>query len=223
LPGMAEILTFVTIPPSSSGRSSTPGKAERKIDPGVAAVVAACILAIGGIIGGLVGHFFTGPGDSGAAKAVPTVTVTDTVTASPNGHTSSAPASPTPSSTPTTWFNQLTVAGSGEVTPSGPHELKIVPAQNGNIVTYKLNSRYKTLNLAVGPAPAPASKGITSFLLSLDGTPYALGSSNIAVFGPGDQLSNWIIPVSGVVTLQITVTGSAVSDRALLVSGSLVS
>jgi len=110
-----------------------------------------------------------------------------TVTASPKG--SKRPVQASISPTPTTWLNQLKVNGSGEVSPDGPHELLIKPAQNGNIITYDIDRKYKTLNLDVEPdTPTQPNEGTTFIRVFLDGSDY-----QDAIVGPGDQETNWII------------------------------
>ena len=211
---MAETLRVVTFHPSPPGRGSAPQKPRRRIeiDQGVAAIVAACILASGGVIGAIIQHAATDA--SHAATLAPTVAVTVTVTASP----SRAPTSPAPSPTPTTWLNQLPVKGSGEVSPDGAHELIIDPADNINTVDYDLNRKYKTLNLYVKPdVPTQPNEGTTFIQVFLDGT-----DSQDANVGPGDQEIKWIIPVSSVQVLELRVFGST-QDINLLVSGALIS
>ena len=211
---------IVTLHPSSPGQGNAPQKPRRswKVDPGVAVIAAAVI----GLIGAIIGRG-TAPDNSHPAAVTPTVTVTTTVTASPkgpgnSGQASTASISPTPSPTPTTWLNQLKVAGSGEVSPDGSHELLIKPAQNGNIIDYNLDRKYKTLNLDVKPdVPTQPNEGITFIRVFLDES-----DSQDDNVGPGDQETNWIIPVSNVEVLELRVFGNT-QDINLLVSGALIS
>ena len=217
--GMAETLRVVNAA-SSPVQGSAPKKPRRRreIDPGIAVIAAAII----GLIGVIIGRG-TAPNTSHALTAAPTVTVTMTVTASPlgrksSGQASTAPTSPTPSSTSTTWLDQLHVIGSGEVSPDGSHELLIKPAENGNIVTYDISRKFKTLNLNIKPeVPTQPNEGTTFIEVILDGN-----NDQDQNFGPNDPESNWIISVAGVETLKLSIYGST-QDPNLLVSGALIS
>lgn len=78
LAGMAEILTFVTNLSSPPGQNSATQKRKRSIDIGLATVLAAIILAAGGVIGAAITHFFA-PDTNHFASVTPTVTVTKIV------------------------------------------------------------------------------------------------------------------------------------------------
>jgi hypothetical protein len=152
--------------------------------------------------------------------------------ASPNP---TAPASPTiPVANATMWLDQLNSA-SGLVSattalpgayPGGPsplpHEIQIDSAQNGNVVTYVLGRKYKTLNLQC--AAGATSQGVftISFQVSLDGKFFPLTPGNsdtsISTLVQLQPPQTWIMPVSGVDKLQLIVSSSG---PPLIVSGSL--
>jgi hypothetical protein len=137
------------------------------------------------------------------------------------------------------WLDQLTPA-SGEASSSTlvpdntadgaseplSHELLIPSAQNGNTVTYNLNSEYKTLNIQVAVAPGDSSLSGTNLGITLNGAVYQLDPpSDTADFFPViTSPENWILAVSGVKTLQLQVQDESTGmGPSLLVSGYLSS
>ena len=151
----------------------------------------------------------------------------------------STSSAPNPGQGSITWLDQLTPA-SGEVSFSTAapdstalgsyqplsHELMISSAQNGNVVTYNLDGRYKTLNIEVAVTGNYPVSSETEFFVGLNGTAYSLNppSSYAAFFPLLTAPMNWIINVSGVQKLQLKLNDStSAQGPPLLVSASLTS
>jgi hypothetical protein len=99
--------------------------------------------------------------------------------------------------------------------------LLVAPTADGNLVVYALDGRYKILNLEAAVTGAVSAGNSTSIQLNIDGKPVLLsGATNVQNFFPGvTPAKEWVINVSGVRQLQLTVRGTP--DTPLLVSGSL--
>jgi hypothetical protein len=100
----------------------------------------------------------------------------------------------------------------------------IAPAENGNVITYALGGKYKALNLEAATTGNASTTAATSLTVNLDGNPSPLaGQTDVKDFIPGvTGPTNWIIDVSGIQKLQLTL--SNVNDgpgASLLVSGEL--
>jgi hypothetical protein len=98
--------------------------------------------------------------------------------------------------------------------------------QNGNIVIYNLDGKYKTLNIEVATTGNYPIGSETEFFVGHDGTPYSLNPPvNYAAFYPLTTApTNWVINVSGVKNLEFELDdGSYGQGPPLLVSASLTS
>ena len=182
----------------------------------------------------LVGHLIVSSRHSPSGNAGPVTGNSDSSTSSQQ-QTSSAP-NPAPGSI--TWLDQLTPT-SGEVSFSNAapdstalgsiaplnHELIIASTQNGNVVTYHLGGKYKTLNIEVATTGNFPIASETEFFVGLDGTAYSLDPpvSYAAFFPLVTEPENWIINVSGVQNLQLELKdGTSTQGPPLLISANLM-
>jgi hypothetical protein len=109
--------------------------------------------------------------------------------------------------------------------PALPHELIINPFESpGNVVSFTLGRKFQSLTLRVAPTGDLGDNGSSSLQAILDGTIEELAGGSFAEFlANGTRTMTYQINVSGVNTLQLTVTTSmnGVEDPPLLISGAL--